>query len=143
VPVDLRGVTVMVVEDHEDSREFLVQAVGSFGARVLPAADGAEALMTAWDERPDLVLADLSMPHLDGYEFLRRLRMHPDTRTTPVLAVSGHGSDEDIRRTFEAGFSGHLVKPVDFEVIAAQLARAFRDRVAPEPEAAAAGRDRS
>jgi CheY-like chemotaxis protein len=124
-PLDLTGVTVLIVEDHEDSREMLKQTVESFGAKVEVAADGREALACAGWFRPDLVLCDLRMPVLDGYGFIERIRADPRLSRTAVLAVTALGTDADMRRTFEAGFDGHLVKPVDYETIAAQLERIF------------------
>jgi CheY-like chemotaxis protein len=124
-PLDLSGVTILIVEDHEDSREMLRQTIESFGAKVAVAADGREALATAGWLRPDLVLCDLRMPVLDGYGFIERLRADPALSRTAVIAVSALGSDADLRRTFEAGFDGHLVKPVDYETITAQLERIF------------------
>ena len=123
--LDLRGVTVLIVEDHPDSRDMLRQVVESFGASVAVAPDGRQALrVVAW-MRPDLILCDLRMPVIDGFGFIDRLRHDPNLSRTAVLAVTALGSDADVRRTWEAGFDGHLVKPVDYEVIAAQLERIF------------------
>ena len=123
--LDLQGVRILIVEDHEDSRDALAQIIASFGATVDAASDGAEALQLAWENKPDLVFADLGLPILDGYEFIRRLRSDPKIGWVPVIAVSAHGTEADILRTWREGFAGHLVKPVDFEVISAQLERAF------------------
>ena len=123
--LDLRGVTVLIVEDHADSREMLRQIVESFGATVILAADGREALTTVGWVRPNLVLCDLRMPRLDGFGFIDNLRHDPALSRTPVIAVSALGADADIKRTWEAGFNGHLVKPIDYDVIAAQLERVF------------------
>jgi CheY-like chemotaxis protein len=111
------------------------QIVESFGATVDGACDGAQALQMAWENRPDLIFADLAMPILDGYAFLARVRADPGLSRVPVIAVSAHGSEDDIMRTWREGFSGHLVKPVDYGVIAAQLRRAFwaHDRRSPLP----------
>jgi two-component system CheB/CheR fusion protein len=122
---DLRGVTVLIVEDHDDSREMLSQIVESFGATVILAADGRAALRKVGWIRPNLVLCDLRMPGLDGFGFVDRLRHDPALSRIPVIAVSALGSDADVMRTWEAGFNGHLVKPIDYETIAAQLERVF------------------
>jgi CheY-like chemotaxis protein len=118
-------VNVLVVEDDPDSRDMVQQIVESFGASVAVAADGRGAFRIAVWMRPDLVLCDLRMPMVDGYGFIDRLRHDPNLSTTAVLAVTALGSDADIRRTWEAGFDGHLVKPVDYATIAAQLERIF------------------
>jgi CheY-like chemotaxis protein len=95
--LDLRGVSVLIVEDHADSRDMLRQAVESFGATVAVAADGREALATADWLRPDLVLCDLRMPVLDGFGFIDRLRQDPALSRIAVLAVTALGSDADVR----------------------------------------------
>jgi CheY-like chemotaxis protein len=123
--LDLRGVTILVVEDHDDSREMLRQIVESFGAKVAVAADGREALRMAGWLRPELVFCDLRMPVLDGFGFIDRLRQDPALSRTAVLALTALASDADVRRTWEAGFDGHLSKPIDYETIAAQLERIF------------------
>jgi len=103
----------------------LRQAVESFGASVTVAGDGRQALRVVSWVRPDLVLCDLRMPVVDGFGFIDHLRQDPKLSRTAVLAVTALGSDADVRRTWEAGFDGHLVKPVDYETIAAQLERIF------------------
>jgi CheY-like chemotaxis protein len=123
--LDLRGVNVLIVEDDPDSRDMVHQVVASFGAAVAVAGDGRGALRIAAWMRPDLILCDLRMPVIDGYDFIDRLRHDPTLSTTAVLAVTALGSDADIRRTWEAGFDGHLVKPIDYATIAAQLDRIF------------------
>jgi CheY-like chemotaxis protein len=133
--LDLRGVNVLIVEDDPDSRDMLQQVVESFGASVAVAADGRGALRIAGWMRPDLILCDLRMPTVDGYGFIDRLRHDPNLRKTAVLAVTALGSDADVRRTLEAGFDGHLVKPIDYETIAAQLERIFwADRGRNDPQ---------
>lgn len=123
--VDLHGVTILIVEDHPDSRDLLCQIVESFGAKVATAADGREALATARRLQPDLILCDLRMPVLDGFGFMERLRHDPDLSRTAVLAVTALAGEADVRRTWEAGFDGHLIKPVDYTTMGAQLQRLF------------------
>jgi CheY-like chemotaxis protein len=121
----LGGVTILIIEDHADSRDMLRQIVTSFGATAVVAEDGREALRTVAWVKPDLILCDLKMPGLDGFGFVDTLRHHPSLSRTPVIAVTALGTDADFKRTWEAGFNGHLVKPIDYETIAAQLARIF------------------
>lgn len=123
--LDLRDVTVLIIEDHADSREMLGQIVASFGANVVVAEDGREALRTVGWVKPSLILCDLRMPGLDGFAFVETLRHHPALRRTPVIAVTALGSNADVMRTFEAGFNGHLTKPIDFDTIALALERVF------------------
>jgi two-component system cell cycle response regulator DivK len=124
--LDLTGVTVLVVEDHEDSRDMLRQIVASTGARVLSAANGEDAIaLLATKKAPDLVFCDLVMPRMDGHQFMEWLKRQPHLARIPVIAVSALGAEADIMKTWSQGFSGHLVKPVDFWTIMAQLHRIF------------------
>jgi len=123
--LDLRGRVVLVVEDHDDSREMLRQMVGAFGADVLMAREGRQALYLVSDVVPDLVLLDLVMPGMDGFQFMEYLRERKHLARIPVIAVTALGTNADVMKTWEAGFNGHLVKPVTFDVVEAQLERIF------------------
>jgi Response regulator containing a CheY-like receiver domain and a GGDEF domain len=83
------------------------------GHEVETAFDGVEALEKAEQFRPDLVVLDIGMPKLDGLQTARRLRQHPWARDTVLIAVTGWGSEKDKRKSLEAGFDVHLVKPID------------------------------
>lgn len=124
--LDLTGIQVLVVEDDGDSADMLRQIVESFGASVRLAANGEDALAAIEHARPDLILSDIRMPALDGYQLMNALRDQPDLSRIPVIALTALDTGEDVMRTWSAGFSGHLVKPVDYETIAAQLERFFR-----------------
>jgi CheY-like chemotaxis protein len=113
------------VDDDEDARNVLRQMVEWFGATVHTARDGREALAWLNRQTPDLLLLDLRMPHMDGVTLLERLRAQARFRKLRAVAVTALGRNEDIMRTWEAGFDGHLVKPVDIETLAAALRRAF------------------
>jgi CheY-like chemotaxis protein len=117
----LAGVRILVIEDHEDSRDALRQVLQYFGATVTAVGSGYEALELAVLEPPQLVLCDLRMPGMDGFAVLEGLRALLPDHPIRAVAVSGFGSDEDRRRTREAGFDGHLVKPVDFDALAALI----------------------
>ena len=121
--LDLRGVTVLVVEDDEDSRELLRYIVESLGATAVLASDGEEAIQRLSGIKVDLILCDLRMPRLDGFGFVKWLRRDPKLSRTHVIAVTALGADGDFKRTWDAGFNGHLVKPIDRETVAAQLKR--------------------
>jgi CheY-like chemotaxis protein len=121
----LQGATVLVVDDHEDSRNVLRQMVEWFGARVHTARNGLGALAWLDKQTPDLLLLDLRMPGMDGFTVFQRLRADPRFSKLRAIAVTALGSDDDVMRTWEAGFDGHLVKPIDFETLALALNRAF------------------
>lgn len=124
----LDGLAVLLVEDSQDSRESLRDLLLLLGARVSVARDGREALDMIGDADPDLVLCDLRMPRMDGYEFMRELNRMTSAHHPPVLAMSGLVSDSDRRRTAEAGFQAHLAKPFNEAAIVAAMTAALRDR---------------
>lgn len=113
------------MEDHEDSRDLLRDIVESFGATAVLAVDGRDAIKKVSWIQADLVLCDLRMPRLDGFGFIDWLRHDPKLSRTPVIAVTALGADADFRRTWDAGFNGHIVKPIEYQTIAAQLERIF------------------
>ena len=107
----LRGRTVLVVEDHDDARELIVGVLEGEGATVLSASTAQEAIDRATAVRPDVLVADLSLPGQDGYELLRQLRqMMPQI---PALALTAYARATDRDRVLAAGFQKHVVKPVD------------------------------
>lgn len=109
LPLD--GVAILLVEDEPDARESLQLVLQSLGARVSAAGDGCEALDTIRQGRPDIVLCDLRMPRMDGFEFMRELPRAASPEPPPVVAVSALATEADRRRVREAGFEGHLRKP--------------------------------
>jgi hypothetical protein len=129
--LDLRDVTVLVVEDYDASRRALCAIVTALGARAVPARDAAEALAAVAQEKPDLILCDLRMPGMDGFELLRRLRADVSLAAVPAIAMSGLDSDADREQISLAGFAGHLLKPVDLRMVAAEIERVFGARGKP------------
>lgn len=120
---ELPGANILVVDDSEDSLEMLRLLLTSEGATVTTAADGKEALELARRAEFDLIISDISMPGMDGYNFLRNLRTEMNRYLSiPAIALTGFGRDEDVERARQAGFTTHLTKPLDFEHLL-QLAR--------------------
>ena len=104
---------VLVVDDNEDNVGALAQLLRQQGHLVETAIDGEAAYDVAERFRPEVVLLDIGMPKLNGYEVCRRIRQQPWGRAMRVFAQTGWGQAEDRRKTEEAGFDGHMVKPVD------------------------------
>jgi signal transduction histidine kinase len=103
---------VLVVDDNEDAAEMLAVMLGTWGQETRVAYDGMQALATAEAFQPDIVLLDIGLPDLDGYEIARRLRTEPWGRRALLVAVTGWGQESDLERSRQAGFDRHLVKPV-------------------------------
>jgi PAS domain S-box-containing protein len=105
---------ILVADDSQDSAESLALLLGLLGHDTRVALGGSEAVELAATFRPDVVLLDIGMPKVNGYEACRRIRSQPWGKAMMLIAQTGWGQDEDKRRTAEAGFNGHLVKPVDY-----------------------------
>src|SRR5262249_3503691 len=114
---NLPGRRVLVVDDNEDAVESLALLLSSHGHEVRTAYDGPDALELAEAFRPEVVILDIGLPRMDGYEVACRLRERAWTRDLLLVALTGYGREEDRRRAHEAGFDWHLVKPVDPEVL--------------------------
>ena len=117
---------ILVVEDQEDNRQILRDLLGSVGYQILEAEDGARGVAAAEAERPDLILMDIQLPLIDGYEATRRIRdLHPEL---PVIGLTAHALPESRRLCLEAGMVEHVVKPIDMDELAAAICRHVRDR---------------
>jgi CheY-like chemotaxis protein len=108
--------TVLVVDDNPHNRELASQLLED-RYTVVTAADGEEALESIAATAPDLVLMDISMPKMDGFEALRRLRANGTTRHLPVVALTAHAIRGDRERMLNAGFDGYVSKPLDEDVL--------------------------
>jgi PAS domain S-box-containing protein len=112
---------ILVVDDNRDSAESLAMLLDITGNATFTAHDGADALDAAARDRPDVVLLDIGLPTLNGYEVCRRIRAEPWGKDMTLIALTGWGQDEDRRKSHEAGFDGHLVKPVNYPALMALL----------------------
>jgi two-component system, cell cycle response regulator DivK len=104
---------ILVVEDNEMNRDMLMRRLQRRGYEVVIAVDGAEGLAMAQSESPALVLMDISLPVLDGWEATRRLKMAPETKSIPVIALTAHAMSGDRERCIEAGCDDFDTKPVE------------------------------
>ena len=117
-----RAHRILLADDNRDALDSLATLLQCDGHEVFTAVDGAEAFELAATCRPDVMLLDIGMPKLDGYEVARRVREQPWGNTTVLIALTGWGQEEDRRRSREVGFDSHLVKPLDLEALSALLA---------------------
>ena len=105
---------ILYIEDNDDNVYVVRNRLGRAGITVLVAIDGEQGLAMAVAERPDLILMDLSLPVLDGWEATRRLKTTPDTKDIPVIALSAHAMVGDRERALAAGCDDYDIKPIDF-----------------------------
>ncbi len=108
---------ILVVEDNRDAAASLRMLLELLGHEVQAVHSGPEGVQAAGSWRPDVILCDIGLPGLDGYGVAREVRKNPATSQARLIAVSGYGRDEDRRRSAQAGFSHHLTKPVDPQVL--------------------------
>jgi signal transduction histidine kinase len=114
---------VLLIDDNKDCTETLAMLMRTLGHDVRTAHDGETGLRVAQQFSPDIVVLDIGLPRVSGLEVARRLRDELGLRDTPLIAMSGYGQEEDRRRSQEAGFHAHLIKPVDFTELQALLER--------------------
>jgi CheY-like chemotaxis protein len=118
-PVSCR---ILVVDDNQDSADSIAILLRTMGNEVRSAHDGLEAVDAAAEFQPDIVLLDLGLPKLNGFDAARRIREQPGGQERVLIALTGWGQEEDRCRTKDAGFDHHLTKPIDFEVLRELLA---------------------
>jgi two-component system, cell cycle response regulator DivK len=105
---------ILLVEDEEMNRDMLSRRLERRGHHVVIAVDGAQGMQLAQSEAPDLILMDMRLPVLDGWEATRQLKAAPATRTIPVLALTAHAMAGDREKALEAGCDDYDTKPIDF-----------------------------
>ena len=119
---------ILVVEDHADSRELLRRLLESAGAEVLPARDGIEAIGILERRTPDIVLTDIRMPRMDGVQLAERIKNDLRWARIPMIAVTAYNTADDLRKTLEAGFDGHLEKPINLDALLTTVRRLLRPK---------------
>jgi DNA-binding response OmpR family regulator len=129
--------SILLVEDEADLRGTLKQLLESSAHSVISAENGADALLLARDSRPDLALSDVDMPGMDGATLCRLLRKRPETRSLPVILLSGKRiKDAEVLAGFEGGADDYVLKPFSFAVLNARIHAVMRRRQAAAPAAA-------
>lgn len=115
--------TLLLVDDNDMGRDMLTRRLARRGFRVIGAADGQEAVDKALAERPDLIIMDMSLPVVDGWEATRRIRADARTWSIPVIALTAHAMAADRDRCLGAGCDEFQTKPVDFDRLVDSIAR--------------------
>ncbi len=124
--------TVLIVDDYRDTAEMYAAYLSLAGFRALQACDGPEALRLAAAETPQVILMDLGLPGMDGFEVTRRLKDNPETRHIPVIALTAHATPLNIEELVASGFDDLITKPCLPDVLADELER-FVARMSSEP----------
>jgi two-component system, cell cycle response regulator DivK len=106
---------ILIVEDHADMRELLTWQIELMGFLPIPAKHGKEGVEKAVAEQPNLILLDIMMPGMDGWEAARMLRANPETKDIPILAATALFRDSDLKSCLDAGCNGYIVKPFTFQ----------------------------
>lgn len=109
--------TILVVDDNLDNRTIIAHMLTIGGFRSVTAASGDQAISMAEREPPDLILMDLAMPGLDGWSATAQIKARSDLAHVPVIAVTGHVTQNELERALRAGCADYLAKPIDFETM--------------------------
>jgi CheY-like chemotaxis protein len=118
---------ILVVEDERDIRQLIVVTLQLSGFRVVEAVDGGDALKQAGAVKPDLILMDVRMPKMDGYEACQRLKQMEQTKDIPVIFLSAKGQETEIKRGFAAGAVAYLLKPFSPEELPPRLNKILKE----------------
>ncbi len=105
------GRRILMIEDHEDNRRILRDFLTNKGYEVIEAENGIEGVRAAETCRPELILMDIQLPGIDGYEATRRIKANPETRIIPIIAVTSYALSGDDVKAFEAGCDAYVAKP--------------------------------
>ncbi len=115
--------TILLVEDNEVNREMMRRRLQRRGYEVIDAVDGQEAILKAQTEHPSIILMDMSLPIIDGWDATARLKADPATSGIPIVGLTAHAMVEDKQRALKAGCDDYATKPVEFEKLLAMIER--------------------
>jgi CheY-like chemotaxis protein len=132
-PADDGRMKILIVDENELNREVVGRRLRRRGFQLTYAYDGAAAIAAARSDPPALILMDLSMPVMDGWEATRRLKADPDTRDIPVIALTAHAMEGDRKRAMEAGCDDFDTKPVQMDRLLEKISAFLGEIPAPDP----------
>ena len=119
---------ILIVEDNQDSRELVVKILKNRGYQLIEAVDGEDALEKAIAERPDLILMDISIPKIDGYEVTRMLKSRKEFKYTPIIALTAHAMKGDREKAMESGCEGYIAKPINIHELPEQIKSYLKEK---------------
>jgi two-component system, cell cycle response regulator DivK len=112
---------ILLVEDNEMNRDMLSRRLERRGFQIVIATDGAQGIAMASSDQPDLILMDMSLPVIDGWEATRRLKADPATRHIPIIAITSHAMSGDRRHALDAGCNDYDTKPVELDRLLSKI----------------------
>ena len=112
---------ILVVEDQEDNRRIVRDLLLASGYQLIEAMTGEEGLKMATTEKPDLILMDIQLPGMDGYEVTRRIKANPELNPIPIIVVTSYALSGDDKKAFDAGCNGYVTKPFSPRVLLAKI----------------------
>ena len=118
---------ILIVEDQEDNRRILRDLLGNAGYELVEAESGEEALTAVEAQRPDLILMDIQLPVMDGYEATRRIRSNPDMKAVPIIAMTAYALAGDEAKALAAGCNAYISKPYSPRALLAKVREYLRD----------------
>lgn len=124
---------ILIIEDNPANLELMTYLLRAYKYQVISAADGEAGLAAAQQQLPDVVVCDLQLPKLDGFEVLKRLKAEPRTTAIPVVAVTAYAMVGDRERVLAAGFDGYLAKPIEPETFVSQIERFLKEKSGSRP----------
>jgi two-component system cell cycle response regulator DivK len=112
---------ILIVEDNPDSRELVIKVLKNRGYLLMEAVDGEDALRKVTEQLPDLILMDISIPKIDGFEVTRRLKEKEDCKNIPIIALTAHAMKGDREKALQAGCDGYISKPINVRQLPDQI----------------------
>lgn len=123
---------ILLVEDNDANREMMKRRLNRLGYEVIEAVDGQEAINKAQSDKPAVILMDMSLPVIDGWEATTRLKADDATRTIPIIGLTAHAMIEDRQKALQAGCDDYATKPVKFDELIATIERLIADSIPKE-----------
>ena len=115
------GKKLLIVEDNQDSRELVIKVLRNRDYQLIEAVDGEDGLEKAIAEQPDIILLDISLPKMGGYEVAKNLRLREEFKHTPIIAFTAHAMKGDEEKALQSGFSGYISKPINVRELPKQI----------------------
>jgi two-component system cell cycle response regulator DivK len=112
---------LLIVEDNQDSRELVIKILKNRNYQLIEAFDGEDGLEKAIAEQPDIILLDISLPKMGGYEVVKNLRLREEFKHTPIIALTAHAMKGDEEKALQAGFNGYISKPINVHELPDQI----------------------